>query len=290
MNLTGKLCLVTGANGDLGFALSQALLKAKAKLVISCRLQDSAEATKNRLLKLFPKAEIIALELPLHDLPACKQQLTEFLSLGNKLDVLINNAGIHIGKYDKRIQDGKLLTGQGFEINFQVNYLAPVLITEICKPSFAENARIIHVFSKDYESLAKFDFSDVQQARLSASGHVEYARSKLALALYQQWCLHNTPKLQSFIATPGVTKTKLWDNVPKLVLWFMRKKFHSVEAGIVPIIQCLEIQNSEVGCYIGYSDQSPGWQAGALNHLATDFGLQEKLWLQTQEWFKELNL
>lgn len=287
MELKNKLFLVTGANGDLGFGLASELLRNKARICISCRTQIVADKTKNLLLAQYPGSEIDTIVLPMHDLSACQQALKIFTDKKPVLDGIINNAGIHIGKYDKRIEKGHFLTSQNFEINFQVNYLAPVLITETCMPYLAQDARVVHVFSKDYLSISKFDITDIRQNKLSASGHDEYARSKLALALYQQWSLHRYPNLKSFIASPGVTKTKLWDNVPKIILWF--KKFHSVADGVVPIMQCLKLQEAEVGCFIGYSD-SAGWQSEALSSLATNAEMQQNLWQQTQRWFEELDL
>ncbi|MEU6035239.1 SDR family NAD(P)-dependent oxidoreductase [Actinomadura sp. NPDC047616] len=95
----------------------------------------------------------------------------------DRLDVLVNNAGVGSGR-----PEGRTLTRDGHELRFAVNYLAPVLLTRLLLPRLraAAPARVVNEGSLGQEEI---DFADLTMAR-RYSGTLAYCRSKLALAAW----------------------------------------------------------------------------------------------------------
>src|ERR1700694_3680398 len=91
---TNRTIIITGAKVGLGFETALALYKAGANVVITCRDKKKASDTCNKLKKINGKGNIESGILDLSDLESVKQFAENFLAKHNRLDVLINNAGV----------------------------------------------------------------------------------------------------------------------------------------------------------------------------------------------------
>ncbi|MEX1182168.1 MAG: SDR family NAD(P)-dependent oxidoreductase [Gemmatimonadota bacterium] len=98
----------------------------------------------------------------------------------DRLDILVNNAGVGPGAPAHE----RVLTADGHELRFQVNYLAGYLLTHELLPLLEASApaRIVNVTSRSQQPL---DFDDLRLDR-RYSGGLAYARSKLAQVLMTQ--------------------------------------------------------------------------------------------------------
>jgi len=93
-----------------------------------------------------------------------------------RIDVLANNAGGIFG--DRR------LTGDGFEVTFQVNHLAPFLLTNLLRETLLESrASVIQTSSAAALLFSRFDIDDLQGAR-RYSASAAYGNAKLANVLF----------------------------------------------------------------------------------------------------------
>jgi NAD(P)-dependent dehydrogenase (short-subunit alcohol dehydrogenase family) len=92
-----------------------------------------------------------------------------------RIDVLINNAGIGVGRPDQRE-----LSCDGHELRFAVNYLSGFLLAHLLKDRIASGGRIINVASAGQHPI---DFADVMLTR-GYSGHRAYCQSKLAQIMF----------------------------------------------------------------------------------------------------------
>jgi len=94
-----------------------------------------------------------------------------------ELHLLINNAGIGYGVRGA----GREIGGDGLELRFSVNYLAPFLLTRLLMPNLVAgaSARIVNVASNAQDAI---DFADLQMER-HYSGRDAYRRAKLALVM-----------------------------------------------------------------------------------------------------------
>ncbi len=172
-----KICLITGANSGIGEVTATELAKKGAHIVMVCRNAKKAAEAKKRIIRQSgqKQVEIILADLAIQD--QIHRAAEIFNSTYPKLDVLINNAGVVMGKERK-------VTPEGFEMTFAVNHLAPFLLTASLfdKIRKSEQGRIITVSSEAHR-YANLDFNDIQLEEGYGSW-TAYGNSKLFNILF----------------------------------------------------------------------------------------------------------
>lgn len=150
-NLTGKVAIVTGGDGGLGYPVVVALARQGAAVVIATHNQTKGEAAAERAAK-ESGGKVVAMVLDLSSFMGVKSFVEQFSSVfGAKLHILVNNAGI----------DGNSphFSRDGFQLLFQINYLSPFLLTELLLPALQNSGtkdfpgRVVNVASSE-ESIA----------------------------------------------------------------------------------------------------------------------------------------
>jgi NAD(P)-dependent dehydrogenase (short-subunit alcohol dehydrogenase family) len=177
MNIKNKTVLVTGSTDGVGRLVARRLADQGARVLIHGRDRTRGE----QLLKEIRVADRGSAAF----LPADFSSLAEVRRLADtvrqecdRLDVLINNAGIGSGG-----SAGKREASQdGYELRFAVNYLAGFLLTRILLPTvmLGKPARIVNVSSLGQHPI---DFDEVMLTR-GYSGSRAYAQSKLAQIMF----------------------------------------------------------------------------------------------------------
>jgi NAD(P)-dependent dehydrogenase (short-subunit alcohol dehydrogenase family) len=164
--------VITGATDGLGKGLATELVGSGNRLILHGRNQEKGEAL---LEELRPKATG-ELEFRLAHFKSLDEvrDLADSLLDEDHIDVLVNNAGIGTAGPREESDDG-------YELTFQVNYLAPFLLTRQLLPLIERSApaRIVNVSSAGQ---APIDFDDVM-LESSYSGVQAYCQSKLALVM-----------------------------------------------------------------------------------------------------------
>jgi NAD(P)-dependent dehydrogenase (short-subunit alcohol dehydrogenase family) len=164
---------ITGATDGLGKGLAADLAPSGGRLILHGRNEEKGRAL---LEELEPKANG-ALEWRRADLSDLDEvrELAEALSEEDRIDVLVNNAGIGTA-------GGREESADGYELTFAVNYLAPFLLTRRLLPLLEQSApsRIVNVSSAGQMPI---DFEDVMLER-DYSGMQAYCQSKLALVMF----------------------------------------------------------------------------------------------------------
>ncbi|MEE6258657.1 SDR family NAD(P)-dependent oxidoreductase [Plantactinospora sonchi] len=180
------LILITGASDGLGRALAEDLAATgRHRLLLhgrdADRLAEVAEATGGTALR----ADLSAL----HEV---KRLATRVGQAHDRLDVLVNNAGVGF-----HVDGGtRQLSADGYELRLAVNYLAPVLLTRELLPLLRRGrpARVVNVASIGQQPI---DFDDPQLAH-DYTDVAAYCRSKLALICH-------TMDLAAELADSGVS-------------------------------------------------------------------------------------
>jgi len=197
--MNGKVCVVTGATSGIGKAAAAALAKLGAQVVLVGRDRGRAEAAAAEIgatAAVPPKAEIA-------DLASMEQVRALAGRLGSleRIDVLINNAGLVLGEHR--------VTRDGFEHVFAVNHLAPFLLTNLLLPKLTGSApaRVVTVTS-DAHSAAKLDLDDPNLEHGWNSWR-SYANSKLANILFTRELARRLggTGVTANCAHPGVVRT-----------------------------------------------------------------------------------
>jgi NAD(P)-dependent dehydrogenase (short-subunit alcohol dehydrogenase family) len=213
--LDEQVILVTGATDGLGRGVAERLAEGGATVLVHGRddergaatIREIADATGN--LCGWHRADLASLA----DVRALAKQVT---AGRDRLDALVNNAGIGASLPG----DGERMeSDDGYELRFQVNYLAPYLLTRLLLPVIERSApaRIVNVSSAGQ---APIDFDDVMLER-RYDGTTAYCQSKLAQILF-------TIDLAGELSGTGVTVNALHPGT------YMPTKI-VLHAGIAPV-------------------------------------------------------
>lgn len=205
-DLTGKVALVTGGNTGLGYETVKAIASRGAHTIIAARNPQKAAEARTSLLQQMPGASIDVLQLDLASLASIAAAATTFGEAHDRLDLLVNNAGL------MAMPQGQ--TEDGFETQFGVNHLGHWALTGRLLPALkrAERARIVTVSSSAHHMAFRINFEDPHlRKRYSAWG--AYSQSKLAnyyfaLGLHRMFQSAHSP-MRSLLAHPGFSQTNL---------------------------------------------------------------------------------
>ena len=134
--------VITGATSGLGQLVAIELAKRGNHLVLTARNKNRAEMTRKMIQEIVPKVEVDFFFGDLSLMGDVKRVGNEIKAAYPKIDVLVNNAGLHA--FEQRI------TSEGFAEMIAVNYLAPWLLTQTILQSLMKsgNARIVNVASE----------------------------------------------------------------------------------------------------------------------------------------------
>jgi NAD(P)-dependent dehydrogenase (short-subunit alcohol dehydrogenase family) len=145
-------------------------------VILACRNKDKGDAAVRQIAQSYPESQAEMIPLDLSDLASVRCFVDEFTHHYNKLDMLINNAGI------MRTPFGK--TADGFELQFGTNHLGHFALTGLLLNQILHTpkARIITV-SSGGERFGKIDFDNLNAEKGYDPGGA-YAQSKLANLLF----------------------------------------------------------------------------------------------------------
>ncbi|XP_068433654.1 retinol dehydrogenase 14b [Clinocottus analis] len=207
--MRGKTVIVTGANCGIGKALAGELLKLRARVIMACRDQRSAEeAAQDIQRRAGPEqGELVVKHLDLASLRSVRTFCEEIQQEESRIDVLINNAGLYQCPYTK--------TQDGFEMQLGVNHLGHFLLTHLLLDLLKTSApsRIVVVSSKLYK-YGHINFDDLNSESKYDKAFC-YSQSKLANLLFT---LELARKLEGTgvtvnALTPGIVRTRLGRHV-----------------------------------------------------------------------------
>ena len=168
-----RTIVITGATDGLGKGLAGDLAPTGSRLILHGRNDEKGQA----LLEELGARATGELEWRRADLSSLDdvRDLADSLLEEERIDVLVNNAGIGTAGPREESQDG-------YELTFQVDYLAPFLLTRRLLPLIRSSApaRIVNVTSAGQ---APIDFADVLIEQ-SYTGVQAYCQAKLALVMF----------------------------------------------------------------------------------------------------------
>ncbi len=170
---TGRVAVVTGANGGLGLATAKALAGAGASVVMAARNQAKAESARDEILAANPSASLEIVELDLGSQESVKAAAAQIVAAHPIVDLLINNAGV------MAMPEGR--TVDGFETQFGINHLGHWTLTSLLLPAIlrADAGRVVAVTSAARHQGSPVDVADPHLEK-DYDPWQAYGRSKLA--------------------------------------------------------------------------------------------------------------
>ena len=195
-DMSGKTVVITGGNSGIGLETAAGLAGAGARVVITARNADRGRDALARLNAASPPVPVELAVFDLASLESVRQGAVELLDRLDRIDVLVNNAGLMLSERRETVD--------GLETTFQVNHLGPFLLTVQLLERLKASApsRIVNVASTAHQSARTgMDFDDLQ-ATGGYRGMAVYGRSKLANILF-------TNELARRLEGTGVTANSL---------------------------------------------------------------------------------
>ncbi|XP_052439563.1 retinol-DH_like_SDR_c domain-containing protein [Carassius gibelio] len=199
VRLDGKTVIITGANTGIGKETARDLAMRGARVVMACRDLSKAEKAAAEIRRSTGNGNIVVRHLNLSSLLSVRQFVHEYTATEERLDVLINNAGV--------MMCPKSLTEDGYETQFAINHLGHFLLTVLLLDMLKKSSpsRIINVSSIAHKG-GKIHFDDLNFNKAPYDSLVSYRQSKLANLLF-------TRELAQRIKGSGVTVYSLHPGV-----------------------------------------------------------------------------
>ncbi|WP_341313456.1 oxidoreductase [Paraburkholderia sp. IMGN_8] len=284
---TGRLAVITGATGGLGFETALGLAGAGADVVLTGRNAEKGQTALDKIRAQHPGASIRYAHLDLASLASVRQFAEQFADEHGALDLLINNAGV-------MMPPKRQTTSDGFELQFGTNYLGHFALTERLLPLLraGRQPRVVNVSSGAHKVGAAIHFDDLQWQR-SYKPWPAYAQSKLAMLMFalelQRRSDANGWGVLSNAAHPGYARTDLIANGPGdsgLLQMLNRMTIeplasHSAADGALPTLFAATAPEAKPGGYYGPSGlfemKGPPGEARIARH-AQDKAVAARLW------------
>jgi len=273
-DLSGRNFLVTGANTGIGKETARALAQRGARVTLAGRSEDKTRAAMADIAATAPGADLEYLHLDLGSIASAREAAAEFLARGERLDVLINNAGM-AGLHGT--------TADGFEMAFGVNHVGPFVFTQalldLLKASDA--ARVVNVASDAHYRAKGIDWDAVRKPTVTKVGFAEYGVSKLANVLHAQELARRLAgtNVTTYALHPGVIASDVWRETPQPLRSILTFFMKSTADGAKTSLYCAtsDAAGTETGLY--YEKAKPKKPSPVVTpELATE------LWDRTEAW------
>lgn len=279
----GRIAVVTGANTGLGYETALALAKKEAKVILACRNMEKAEKAKSKMLETAPNADIEILQIDLSDLESVKTFARNYQAKFDRLDMLINNAGVMMPPYTKTID--------GFELQIGANHLGHFLLTGLLMDTILQTpqSRVVSLSSLAHRN-GVINFDDLQSQQ-DYSASKAYGQSKLACLLFAKELQRRLEKAGhhdtiSVAAHPGISLTDLGRHMPKIIYTLMTAVLgpfisHPPSEGAKPTLMAAlgtDVQGGEYFGPTGFREMKGKPGRATANALSQNEEVARRLW------------
>ena len=251
----GKTVIITGATSGIGLEVAKVLSERGAKIILPVRNLDKGKIAEKEIKQRFRSADIALTKLDISDLDSVRQFAHEFNSKYNRLDVLLNNAGI-MWTPERR------LSKYGQELQFATNHLGHFLLTGLLMPLLKATSKsrvvtqssVLHKKTQGQNFEPTIYFDDLNFSK-SFDTKKAYAQSKLANLLFT-YELDRRLKAANInsIATashPGYTATNLQKDAGFMMKVMNVLLAQKVSMGALPILRAATEPNLKGAEFFG---------------------------------------
>ncbi len=205
-SMSGKICIVTGANSGIGKETALGLAQMGARVVMVCRNAEKGKAALEEIRRESGSSQVDLLIADMSSQASVRALAEQIQQKYPRLDVLVNNAG--------GAALAATLSADGIEMTLATNHLGAALLTLLLLDLLKASApsRIINVSSSEAQSPARLDMNDLQFERRKYGGIAAYRQSKLLMNTF-------TFELARRLAGTGVTANCLHPGAVATNIW-----------------------------------------------------------------------
>lgn len=290
VSLRGKCAVVTGASSGLGLETCRVLAAAGATVLMVARNNEALEAVAEEIRQRQPEAQLLTQIMDLADLDSVRSAAAEILQQADKIQLLINNAGV--------MACPLMRTAQGFEMQFGTNHLSHFLLTGLLSPALINGSasRVINLSSAGHK-FGPFNFSDPNYHQREYDKWQAYGESKTANILFSVGLdLRMRERgVRAFAVHPGMIMTNLARHLEAADITALtdrsssseRLVFKTPEQGAATTVWAatapdLALEGGQYleDCHIAQAAESGG--SNGVESYAVDPAVAEKLWLLSE--------
>ncbi|MEU3183875.1 oxidoreductase [Streptomyces sp. NPDC006923] len=275
---TGRTVVVTGANTGIGREAATMFARKGAHVVLACRDPRKGDDAVKRIRALRPSGSVRADLLDLADLDSVGAFAEAFRAGHDRLDVLINNAGVMWSPLSR--------TKQGFELQFGTNHLGHFALTGQLLPLLLRTpgARVT-TMSSLAQKFGRIDFDDLDWRRRSYSSGAAYNQSKLANMMFvlelQRRLEASGSAMVVTAAHPGWTSSELTRHSHSVIRRVSPVVGLKPEIGTLGLMRAATDPTASSGSYWGPGRffETRGYPSSArISRRAEDITVAARLW------------
>lgn len=289
---SGRVVVITGANTGIGYETAAVLAHRGAHVVLAVRNLEKGNTALSRIVAAgghgARKVDVTLQQLDLTSLDAVRSAADALRAAYPRIDVLINNAGV--------MWTPKLLTQDGFELQFGTNHLGHFALTGLLLDHLlaVPGSRVVTVSSLGHRLRAAIHFDDLQWERrydrVAAYGQSKLANLLFTYELQRRLAAAPDAKTIAVAAHPGGSNTELARNLPgilqpvKAVL--APVLFQSPAMGALPTLRAATDPDVQGGQYYGpdgFLEQRGRPKLVKSSAHSHDPELQRRLWAVSEE-------
>lgn len=295
-DLSGKTVLVTGGSSGLGQETARAMAAKGAHVIISARNPAQIEDAVAAIKADVPDAQLETLTCDLASLESIKAAGTEANQRFDKIDILINNAGV--------MACPKMQTSDGFEMQFGTNHLGHFALTKHLMPlvEAGSDKRIVNLSSRGHH-ISPANLDDPHFETTEYTPWESYGRSKTANILFTKGLEDRFADkgVHAYAVHPGGIQTNLGRHLTEEDMAFLRKRmeeqaketgvatmFKSISEGAATQVWAATAAELEgqggvycEDCHVADLDDVSS--NGGVRSYALDKGEADRLWAMSEE-------
>lgn len=298
-DLAGRHALVTGANSGLGFHTSLELARHGARVTMAVRDQqrgaDALAQIEQQLAGVEGRGEVALASLDLADLSSVRELADGVLASGERLDLLVDNAGV--------MAIPRRTTADGFEMQLGTNHLGHMALTLRLLPALVRTGRSsrttrVVVVSSNAHRMGRINLDDLMGEK-RYQPWLAYGQSKLANLLFmtelQRRLTAADLPVAAYGAHPGYASTNLQHVAPEMTGSSLGKRFadwgnsvlaQPAEMGALPTLYAATEPGLAPGSYVGpdgFLEQRGNPRVVHMSGAARDLTTAARLWERSEE-------
>ena len=226
-SLKNRLCMVTGASSGIGREIALGLARRNAAVFLVCRDSGRGRTAQEYIRRQSGNSDVHLLLADLSSQKQVKALAADFLQQHGVLHLLVNNAGVIMGK--------RVLTEDGIEMTFAVDYLSYFLLTNLLLGALRAGApsKVVNM-TTSLHRMAKLDFDNLQGEK-SFGRDSAYARSKLAVIMFTYELARRLEGSGITVncVCPGACSSGIWSHSSRTIDAFFHALMKGSEQGAV---------------------------------------------------------